>query len=73
MISYREMGNGSIYIMFPIDITDRRRYIIPDELKEWLKQIPKKDWGYLKDVRSGIFLDGEDAIAFKLKFDIHKL
>jgi hypothetical protein len=73
MIAYREMGDGSIYVCFPVDLSDSRRYCIPKDLKEWLKRVPMKDWGYLNNVRSGVFLMGEDSIAFKLTFDIKKL
>jgi len=43
-------------------------YLIPPEVDQWLRENKIDDWGRVMDKRSGVFLSGEDAVAFKLKF-----
>jgi len=72
MMIVKNMGNGDIYIGFPMNLTNPHSdSIFPPGVKEWLKEnkIPMRP-GVLKGRQVGIFLNGQDAIAFKLRFSL---
>lgn len=68
----KNMGNGNIYIGFPMNlINPHGDSKFPPGVKEWLKEneIPMRP-GVLKGKQVGIFLNGQDAIAFRLRFGL---
>jgi hypothetical protein len=67
MMSIRAFGDDTLYVSFPSD-SKTNNYLIPPEIDKWLREHKIDDWGRIKDVRAGVFLSGEDAVAFKLKF-----
>jgi hypothetical protein len=71
MMVIKNMGDGSIYVGFPVYSDSYSDAEYPPGVKEWLMEqsIPIRP-GVLKGRQTGIFLDGQDAMAFKLKFGL---
>lgn len=67
MMSIRAFGDDTLYVSFPTN-PNTDNYLIPPEVDQWLRENKIDDWGRIKDKRSGVFLSGADAVAFKLKF-----
>jgi hypothetical protein len=69
MFNIFEINPQKIYVAFP----DIQSYSgIPYEVQEWLFSTVGTDieWGIRDGRRVGVFLEDQDAIAFKLKFNI---
>jgi hypothetical protein len=64
-MSIRAFGDDTLYVSFP---NDGHITWVPPDVNEWLTENKIDDWGTLKDNRVGVFLSGEDAVAFRLKF-----
>lgn len=70
------LDDGAIYVAFPVNLFGASAYIIPPEIDEWLIQHDIDSWGRVGDVRGtddprgGVFISGEDAVAFRLKFNL---
>lgn len=65
------MGNGDIYIAFPMNLKNHGNFVFPAGVEEWLKEnnIPNNP-GIIKDRQVGIFLNEQDATAFRLRFGL---
>lgn len=67
-MSIRAFGDDTLYVSFLPNPRQDGSYIIPPEIDQWLTEHKIDDWGIVKDVKAGVFLSGQDAVAFKLKF-----
>lgn len=65
-MNVRQFTDGTIYVTF--DKGAFGEHYIPLDIEEWVRDNTKPNFGYINGKRSGMFLDGEDAVAFKLKF-----
>ena len=66
------MGNGEIYIAFPVNLkSPHNDFVFPPGVEEWMKEnnIPNNP-GIIKGKQVGIFLNEQDATAFKLRFKL---
>lgn len=68
MISIRRFGPDVIYVAF--SKKNSNDYYISTEIKTWLENNTKVEWGILKGITVGAFLSDEDATAFKLRFGL---
>ena len=72
MMIVKNMGNGDIYIGFPMNLKNPHSdSILPPGVKAWLKENPiPMTPGVLKGKQVGIFLNEQDATAFRLRFGL---
>jgi hypothetical protein len=70
MMLFKIYDDNSVYIAFGVDLYNPNEFIIPEKLREWLETIDGKEWAMFEDKIGGVYLRGEDAVAFRLKFDI---
>lgn len=68
MMSIRAFGDGTLYVSFPMSPRWPHKRCAPPEVDEWLTEHNIDEWGMVKESKMGVFLSGEDAVAFKLKF-----
>lgn len=69
MFTIFEVNPQKIYVAFP----NAQPYsAVPYDVQQWLLGTVGNDieWGIVNGRRVGVFLLGQDAIAFKLKFNI---
>jgi len=72
MMLLKYMGNGEIYIAFPVNLkSPHNDFVFPPGVEEWMKEnnIPNNP-GIIKGKQVGIFLNEQDATAFKLRFKL---
>lgn len=69
-MSIRAFGDDTMYVSFPANPRHDGSYLIPPEVNEWLRVHNIDDWGIVKGIKSGVFLSGEDAVAFRLRFSV---
>jgi hypothetical protein len=66
MMIVRRVDNESIYVGFPISRDNAHR--IPDGMEQWINDNTKRTWLHHNGHNTGVYLYGEDALAFKLKW-----
>ena len=65
----KNMGNETLYVAFPRVVFGDAK--MPPELRQWLNENKiSYNPGVCNGYDSGIFLQGADAIAYKLKFGL---
>jgi len=72
MMSIRAFGDDTIYVSFPPNPHSTGGYVVPSEVDKWLTENKIDDWGHSerREGRTGVFMSGEDAVAFRLKFSL---
>ena len=74
MMLLKYMGNGEIYIAFPVNLkSPHNDFVFPPGVEEWMKEnnIPNNPKIInIKGKQVGIFLNEQDATAFKLRFKL---
>ena len=66
MMIVRRVDNESIYVGFPHATADS--HCIPDGMEQWINDNTKRTWLHHNGHNTGVYLYGEDALAFKLKW-----
>jgi hypothetical protein len=70
MMSIRAFGDDTIYVAFPPNPYSTGGYRVPPDVDTWLTENKIDDWGVVNDIKAGVFMTGEDAVAFRLKFSL---
>lgn len=71
MMTVRNFGEGTIYVTFPKHPNFVLRAIIPADVEAWMKEYSiSPNFGFIQGVKSGMFLEGQDAVAFRLRFGL---
>lgn len=67
MMSVREFSKGVIYVAFPPS-GRYGEFKAPDGVIDWLKENTTPEWGHVNGHLAGVFLEQEDAVAFRLRW-----